>query len=192
MSEISTVLDVAFVPEQEEGTPPPTLLPKGKYAAEITDATVRTSKNGNAQMVNLGWTIVEGDYENRMVFQPIIISHATSPDAQKFGRQRFKDVCSACGIVDPVTDLEVLKYKKCTVSVGTEEDKNGEYEPKNKVTRVVPYVAPWNGVRGNSESIAQAREVPGEKSHSGALNGASETPPAFKASDEGMNDKIRW
>ena len=147
--ESSTTLDTAFDVANEEGTPARELLPKGKYTAEITDATVGPTKRGNAQMVNLCWTITQGDHENRMVFQSIIIQHSDSPDAQRFGRQRFKDVCAACGITESVTDLGVLQFKPCTISVVIEEDKSGEYPPKNKVVRVMP-LAP-KGKPGNGE-----------------------------------------
>src|SRR5262245_6906912 len=73
--EKSTTLGVAFDVENEEGTPPITLIPRGKYKAEITNATVGPTKKGNALMVNLTWTITEGDFENRLVFQSIIIQH---------------------------------------------------------------------------------------------------------------------
>jgi hypothetical protein len=138
---MSTMLDTAFDVENEEGTAPYELLPSGKYTAEIVDAKVANTKNGAGQMVHLSWCITEGEYENRFVFQSIIIQH-TSAAAQKFGRQKFKDVCAACGITDPVTDLTVLQYKPCTIVVGVEKDKNGEYPDKNKVVRVQPYVAP--------------------------------------------------
>ena len=142
--ERSTTLDDAFDVEHEEGTPPRTLLPKGWYEAEITQASVSRTKNGSEQMVSLAWTITGGEYENRIVFQGILIQH-TSEDAQRFGRQKFKDVCSACGITEPVTDLTVLQYKKCSIYVGIEQDKTGEYEPKNKVARVGSHAASLTG-----------------------------------------------
>src|SRR5262249_33719085 len=93
----STVLDTAFDVENEEGTPPRELLPAGKYKAQIVTAVVGPTKNAKGQAVNLTWTVIEGEFENRLVFQNILIQHE-SQDAQRFGRQKFKDVCSACGI----------------------------------------------------------------------------------------------
>jgi len=143
MSERSTILDEPFNADEEEGTKPLELLPPGKYGAEIEDAYVATTKNGNGQMVCLKWRIVEGEHENRVVFDQILVQH-TSADAQKFGRQKFKDVCFACNITGQVTDLEVLKFKKASIRVGIARDKSGEYGDKNRITRVDPYVAPWN------------------------------------------------
>jgi hypothetical protein len=66
-------LDEAFDVPNEEGTPPMKLLPKGKYKAEITDASVGPTKNGKGQAVTLTWTVVEGEYEHRLLFQRILI-----------------------------------------------------------------------------------------------------------------------
>jgi Protein of unknown function (DUF669) len=123
-----TVLEEAFDTEREEGSSYD-LVPAGKYPAEIEDARMAVTKNGNGQMVNLRWKIVAGEYENRVVFQSILIQH-TSADAQKFGRQRFKDLAVACGITHPITDLDVLKYKACTIHVGIEKDKSGGFPDK--------------------------------------------------------------
>jgi len=155
MNERTTVLDEAFDVANEEGTPPISLLPPGKYAAEIEEAYVAATKNGTGQAVGLKWRIVDGEYENRVLFQSVLIQH-TSADAQKFGRQQFKDICYACGITDLVTDLEVLKFKKCHLTVKIERDKTGEYPDKNKVSRVVPYAASWNGSKPVAAILKEA------------------------------------
>jgi hypothetical protein len=170
--EQTNTLSIAFDTQNEEGTPPLTLLPAGKYAAEIVDATVGPTKNLKGQAVTLQWRITEGDYQNRLLFHRILIEHE-SEDAQRFGRQKFKDVCIACGIVDPVTDLSVLCFKPCTISVAIRHDKTGEYEPQNEVKRVMPLVAPWNA-------------DPKQR----VLREASTTPKSFEATNELPNDKI--
>jgi hypothetical protein len=140
----STVLDEEFNVESEEGTSEFELLPKGKYTAEIVKAVVGPTKNGKGQAVSLDWTITEGQYERRLVFQNILLQHE-SADAQKFGRQKFKDVCDACGIREPVTDLDVLTYKPCLIQVGIRTDKTGQYSDKNEVKSVKSVISGWNG-----------------------------------------------
>jgi len=167
--ESSTVLEIPFDVEQEEGTLARELLPAGKYKAEISTATVGPTKNGKGQAVSLTWTITEGEYEKRLLFQNILIQHE-SLDAQRFGRQKFKDVCNACGITNQVTDLDVLLYKPCMISVGIRKDKEGQYPDKNEVARVSPIVS-WNGTKK-------------------LLKEASSTTKAFEASDQKMNDEI--
>jgi hypothetical protein len=144
MSERTTELGEAFDIDTEEGLPEISLLPAGKYPAEIEDAQVGPTKNGSGQAVNLKWRIVDGEYENRVVFQSILITH-TSEEAQRIGRGMFKDVCFSCGLTGKITDLEVLKFKKCSIKVGIEKSRDGQYPDKNRVTRVDLYTAPVNG-----------------------------------------------
>ena len=137
MTETTYVLNEAFEPEKEEGTPDRAPLPKGFYTACIIDASVGMLKSGKGQAVNLTWEIEFGEYQGRLVFDRCIISHESS-EAMKYGRMKFKDICSACGIVEPVTDLSVIRNKSCKIWIAVEEDKGGEYPPKNKVGRIRP------------------------------------------------------
>jgi hypothetical protein len=171
MVERSTVLEEAFDVDSEEGSPEISLLPAGKYPAEIEDAQVGPTKNGSGQAVNLKWRIVDGEYENRVVFQSILITH-TSEAAQRIGRGMFKDVCFSCGLTGKITDLEVLKFKKCLIRVGVERNKDGQYADKNRVTRVDPYAAPVNG--GRPAGTAVERSAP---------SGANEND---------LNDEVPW
>jgi hypothetical protein len=137
MSETTDQLSEAFVPAAEEGTQDLAPIPAGRYTAQITDAIVKSFKSGKGQAVFLTWEIVDGEHQGRAIWQHCTLSHE-SEKAARFGRQKFKDVCSGCGIVDPVTDLSVLYSKPCEIWVGIEQDEAGEYPPKNKVGKVRP------------------------------------------------------
>ena len=128
-----------FDPATEEGSKPFELLPTGKYTAEVVDAAIVDIKSGRGQMLKLTWVISGGDYDDRRIFQQIIVQH-DSEEAMKFGRQRIKDLCDACGIRERVTDVSVFLHKPCEITVGIEEDKNGQYDPKNIVRRIRPPV----------------------------------------------------
>jgi hypothetical protein len=173
----SNTLDAGFDVDNEEGTPPLSQLPKGKYKAEITDATVGPTKNRKGQAVSLTWTITEGEYENRLLFQRILIQHE-SEEAQKFGRMKFKDVCAACGITGMVTELDPLCYKTCEITVVIRKDKEGLYEDKNEVSKVGPLVS----FNGDLNRFKKPKEV--------VLKEASATPRAFEASKKDMDDAI--
>jgi hypothetical protein len=176
---MTTVLDTAFDVANEEGTPAFELIPAGKYKAEIVKAFVAPTKNGKGQAVNLHWTITEGDYEKRLLFQSLLLKHE-SVDAQRFGRQKFKDVCVAVGINESITDVEKLLYNPCIIHVGIRKDESGCYADKNEVKRVTPLIASWNGpkpaVKGNG-TAALTKE-------------ASTTPKAFEAVDANLNDAV--
>jgi hypothetical protein len=65
-------------------------------------------------------------------------------------RPRLASAIEACGITSPIQNLGELYGRACEISVGVEEDENGEYAAKNKVTKVRPVSAkPGNG-SGNS------------------------------------------
>ena len=110
MTERTTTLDEAFDVDTEEGTTAFAPLPSGRYAAEVEDVSISMTKNGNGQMVGTRWRIVEGAHEGRLVFDNMLIVH-TSAEAQRIGRQRFRDMAFACGLTGKVTDLEPLKFR---------------------------------------------------------------------------------
>jgi hypothetical protein len=137
-------LDEAFDTDTEECSQPFPLIPTGRYEAEIIKATAGTTKNGKGLMVYLNWSIKGGEYENRTVFQNILLQHE-SEEAQKFGRQRFADVLAALGISGKVSDLTVLHHKPCMIGITIRKDKAGQYPDKNEVGRVTAMPTSHNG-----------------------------------------------
>ena len=97
-----------------------------------------------------------GRHKNRRLYQSILIQHE-SADAQRIGRAKFKDVCAACGVTGQITDLGELLNKACLVGVGIEKG-TGEYEDKNKVSRVMPIVPPKTPGTGGKHELND--EVP--------------------------------
>jgi len=143
MAELSTVLGEAFDVAKEEGSPAFEPVAAGHYAAVITDAKVGPLKSGKGQAVQLTWELLAG-YIGRLVFDRVIVSHE-SAEATKYGRRKFKDIADACGIKEAITDLSVLRNKPCLITVKIENDDNGEYAPKNVVTRVRAIKTTTNG-----------------------------------------------
>lgn len=133
---MSTAFPEAFDPDTEEGSHFE-LIPAGDYLAMITEASVAPPKSGDGQMLSLRWVIIEGEYENRTVFQSIVFLHS-SEQAQRFGRQRLKDLCDAMGITGAVTDAEIFLNRPVRIRIGIEKDKGGVYEDRNGVKRVMP------------------------------------------------------
>ena len=66
----------------------------------------------------------------------------------KIGRQKLKDICDAVGFKESLTDLTVLCNKPCSIYVRIEEDKAGEYPPKNRVGRVSAIAKPVKAING--------------------------------------------
>jgi hypothetical protein len=135
VSETTTILEQAFDTPNEEGSKSFEPIPKGQYVASIKDAKAGPLKSGKGQAVQLTWEVEGGEYENRLIFDRVIISHENA-DAMGIGRAKFKDIASACDVTEAITDLSVICHKPCMVSVKIEEDDSGDYAPKNRVTRV--------------------------------------------------------
>jgi hypothetical protein len=136
----SSFLETAFKSDEEEGSPAFELLPRDRYTAEVHSATAGPTKNLKGYSVNLSWRITEGAFEGRTIFQTCLLQH-DNPDAMKYGRQKFKDVLLALGVHGDVNDLDVLYNKPVKINVIQKEDKTGQYQPKNEVTRVISMAA---------------------------------------------------
>jgi hypothetical protein len=147
MAETTTILTEAFDTPNEEASPAFEPVPKGQYVATIKDASVGALKSKKGQAISLTWQIASGEYENRLVFDRVIIAHE-SADAMKFGRRKLKDIAVACGVTEAITDLAVICHKPCMISVKIETDDSGEYAPKNRVTRVTPIAVPKSNGAG--------------------------------------------
>jgi Protein of unknown function (DUF669) len=123
-----------FDPATEEGSA--LLIPPGLYLAEITSASTAETKNGNGQQLHLTWRIIEGEQENRYVWQSLMYAHTESAMAVKIGRAGIKDICTAAGITEAVTDHEVFVGKTANIRIGIQKDKRDQYPDRNAVLRV--------------------------------------------------------
>jgi Protein of unknown function (DUF669) len=172
----SEFLDVEFDTATEETTPPFAVIPTGRYTVQIVKATTGPMKNGKGVAVVLNWSITEGEFENRTIFQNIIIQHE-SVEAQKYGRMRFADVCQATGNTGrKIQDLSVLKDKPCVIFVKIRRDESGQYDDRNEVSKVVPLPA---GHNGSTREKVKAM-----------LKEAQKPQPAFEAVHDDLNDEL--
>jgi hypothetical protein len=137
---MATELPEDFDPKTQDGNSWE-LLPVGEYVAQIVEVTVMQPKTNDGYYVALTWKISEGDYEGRQAWQRITFLHS-SEQAQTIGRKTFKDLTVALGIDEHVKDVEVLLFKPAKIKIGIEKDKNGQYDDKNVVKRIMPLDAP--------------------------------------------------
>jgi hypothetical protein len=138
---MSTQLPETFDPENQVGNSWD-LLPIDEYAAAIIEIAVAQPKSGDGYYVAVTWKIDEGDYEGRQVWQRITFLHS-SEQAQTIGRKQLKDLCNATGLGgEHVEDVEVFLFKRAKIKVGIERDKDGIYDDKNVVKRILPLDAP--------------------------------------------------
>lgn len=153
--ESETALPEMFDPATQEGSKFD-LLPVNWYKAQVTDASVSQPQSGDGYGINLTWQITEGDYEGRYVWQRITVTHS-SAQATIIGRRQFKDLCVATGIDEQVTDVAVFKFIPCQIRVGIQQDKNGIYDDKNRVSRIWHIDAPVKQPKQSAKPVQSAR-----------------------------------
>jgi len=129
----------AFDPETQEGNSWE-LLPVDEYVAQIVEASIQQPNSGDGYHLALTWKIIKGDYEGRQVWQRITYLHS-SEQAQTIGRKTLKDLCIALNVNERVDDAEIFLFKPARIRVGIERDKQGVYQDKNRISRILPLEA---------------------------------------------------
>ena len=121
-----------YNPENTGGFEP---LPPGEYVAQAIEASIAPPKTGNGYALTLTWKILEGEYENRQVWQNISYVHPKA-GAQYHGEKMLNAIIDAVGAATPLTNIEPLLFVPCRIGISIETDKNGVYPDKNRVVKV--------------------------------------------------------
>jgi hypothetical protein len=81
-------------------------LPAGKYLAAITASEIRPTKDGTGSYLNLEFTILEGEFKDRKVWDRLCLNH---PNAQtvKIARGNLSAICRAVGVMQPRDSVEL-------------------------------------------------------------------------------------
>ncbi len=106
-------------------------IPEEWYRAVIVDSTVKKTKSGNGELIELKWQILDGQHKNRTLFDRV---NWTNPNAtaQMIGRQQLKKIQKAVGAPDEINDTAVLHMKPCLIKVVvTQYEGNDRNEIKN-------------------------------------------------------------
>jgi hypothetical protein len=112
------------------------LLPPGKYVAQAVEGRIGPPKSGNGYALTLVWKIIEGEYENRQIWQNISFVHP-KPGAQFFGQKMLNSIIAAVGCATPLSNVEPLLWTPVRIVLAIEEDKTGAYPDKNRVVKVL-------------------------------------------------------
>ena len=114
---MSTQFPETFDPETQEGNSWE-LLPVNEYVAQIVEASVQQPKSGDGCYLALTWKIIEGELEDRQLWQRITFAHS-SEQAQTIGRKTLKDLCVALDVNEQVGDAEVFLFKPARIGSGS-------------------------------------------------------------------------
>ena len=94
-------------------------IPAGKYLAAITESEMKPTKNGNGSYLQLTFTVIEGQYKNRVLWARLNLDNPNAT-AEKIARSELSAICHALGVMQPRDSVElhnlplviVVKLKK--------------------------------------------------------------------------------
>ena len=136
-------------------------LPVGEYLASITSAEMMATAKGGS-MIQLKFEIMDGEYQGRWVSFINIQWTNGNKEPVAFGHRQLNTLLQAIGyaVGQGIQDTAELTGNAVVVDVGIEQDKNGQYAPKNVVKN---YYAPNGAVpaavsQAAPETVAQAQQ----------------------------------
>ena len=112
-------------------------IPAGDYRAKIAEATVKQTKDGTGNYINIRYDIIGPTHEGRVVFDMVTVKNK-SQKAEEIGRQNIGSIMGALGL-QSLKDTDQLVGGVCEIKVKIEKDE--EYGDKNRVVR-------WRAIEG--------------------------------------------
>ena len=106
------------------------LIPPGRYPARIVASEMRTTTKGDGEYLQLTWSILGGDFDDKYVWQRLNIVNK-SDRAQSIAKRQLKNLMNALN-VEELDDSEQLHDQPLDIDVVIEKGTNG-YSDKNDV-----------------------------------------------------------
>ena len=73
-------------------------LPPGKYLVEITDSELKPTKAGNGEMLQLEFTVIDGEFKNRKVWDRLCLKHPNR-ETVKIAEANLSAICHSVGVL---------------------------------------------------------------------------------------------
>lgn len=111
-------------------------LPVGDYVVMLTsaDSSERTTRNGlNQQIIAMRYTVCEGEYAGRVIFNDLLVGGANSEKAREYSLRHIREVGWALGL-PYITNTNELLNQPFVLEIGISEREG--YSPRNEVRRV--------------------------------------------------------
>lgn len=105
-------------------------IPAGWYQAIISNSEMKPTRDGYGEYLSLTLQVVEGQYENRLVFARLNLKNANDK-AVDIARKDLAAICRAVGVMSPQSSEE-LHDKPLMIKVKV-RPAQGEYEASNDV-----------------------------------------------------------
>jgi hypothetical protein len=105
-------------------------IPAGTYLAMITASEMKTTKAGDGQFLKLEFTIIDGEFQARKVFDNLNI-YNTNAQAQQIAQARLSAICHAVNILKPMASEQLHNIPlKIVVNV---KPASGQYAASNGI-----------------------------------------------------------
>ena len=117
--------------EPNEGFSP---LPAGDYQVIITESQMKKTKDGSGQYLELKMQILNGQYQNRVIFDRLNLVNK-SDVAVQIAKGTLSSICRAVNVLTP-NDSSELHNKPLTASLKIRKDQEGN--PQNEVKGYKP------------------------------------------------------
>lgn len=75
-------------------------IPADKYVAMMTGSEMKPTKNGDGSYLELEFTILEGQYKDRKLWDRLCLNHS-NPQTVKIARSNLSALCRAVGVLQP-------------------------------------------------------------------------------------------
>jgi len=109
-----------FDASQVDPSVPFEAVPSDKYTAEITKSELKPTKAGDGSYLEIEYTIIEGEYKGRKVWDRLCLNHQTQKTVE-IARANLSAVCHAVGVMKP-RDSSELHNIPLTITVKTRRD----------------------------------------------------------------------
>ena len=105
-------------------------IPAGWYQAIISNSELKATRDGYGEYLSLTLQVIEGQYENRLVFARLNLKNANDK-AVDIARKDLAAICRAVGVMSPKSSEE-LHDKPLMIKVKV-RPASGDYEASNDI-----------------------------------------------------------
>ena len=100
-------------------------IPAGKYQAMIVESTMKATKSGGGQYLQLTFQILDGPYKGRNVWARLNLHNSNATTVQ-IAKQELSAICRAVGIMTPRDSQELHRIPlQINVRVKKRNDSDG-------------------------------------------------------------------
>ena len=148
--------NAANVEPQQAFTP----IPAGDYQVIITESELKTTKAGTGQYLKLKLQVLNGQHQNRVLFDNVNIKNPNET-CQQIGQGTLSSICRAVNVLTPKDSAELHnKPLTAVVKVGTDQNNNPNNEVKGYKARHTSAPAGPSMVEQAFETQAPSGEKP--------------------------------